>query len=122
MIQDEINADNVINYPVIKRAVLNDIQRANDFYTAKVEPTLRIRHQIYEADREYYKKRFKNTAAQSDFVSFDFWSMVQWAVPMVMNSFFGGDDAVVIVRAQSGGCTESGSIEVVDKLSAYDAE
>ena len=97
VIQDDINADNVINYPVIKRAVLNDIQRANDFYTAKVEPTLRIRHQIYEADREYYKKRFKNTAAQSDFVSFDFWSMVQWAVPMVMNSFFGGDDAVVIV-------------------------
>ncbi|MBQ7214813.1 MAG: hypothetical protein IJS39_02380 [Synergistaceae bacterium] len=31
-------------------------------------------------------------------MSFDFWSMVQWAVPMVMNSFFGGDDAVVIVR------------------------
>ena len=97
VIQDEMNADNVMNYPVIKRAVLTDIQRANDFYTAKVEPTLRVRHQIYEADREYYKKRFKNTAAQSDFVSFDFWSMVQWAVPMVMNSFFGGDEAVVIV-------------------------
>ncbi len=81
----------------LKRTVLNDIQRSNDFYTSKIEPVLRVRHQIYEADREYYKKRFRNTGAQSDFVSFDFWSMVQWAIPMVMNSFFGGDDAVVIV-------------------------
>ena len=81
----------------IKKAVLNDIQRANDFYTSKIEPVLRVRHKIYEADREYYKQRFRNTAAQSDFVSYDFWSVVQWAIPMVMNSFFGGDDAVVIV-------------------------
>ena len=81
----------------VKRTVLNDIQRANDFYTSKVEPVLRMRHQIYEADREYYKKRFSNTAGQSDFVSYDFWSVVQWAIPLVMNSFFGGDDAVVIV-------------------------
>ena len=87
----------IVDYQRIKRAVLNDIQRANDFYTSKVEPVLRLRHQIYEADRAYYKKRFVNTGSQSDFVSFDFWSMVQWAVPMVMNSFFGGDDAVVIV-------------------------
>lgn len=97
VIPDEVNADNVMNYPLIKRAVLNDIQRANDFYTAKVEPVLRMRHQIYEADREYYKKRFKNTGSQSDFVSFDFWSMVQWAIPNIMNVFFGSDDAVVIV-------------------------
>ena len=81
----------------IKKAVLNDIQRANSFFTTKIEPTLRKRHQIYEADRAYYAKRFKNTAHQSDFVSFDFWSMVQWAIPVVMNSFFGNDDAVVIV-------------------------
>ena len=94
---DKLVQPAVVDYQRIKRAVLNDIQRANDFYTSKVEPVLRLRHQIYEADRAYYQKRFKNTGAQSDFVSFDFWSMVQWAVPMVMNSFFGGDDAVVIV-------------------------
>lgn len=81
----------------IKRSILHDIQRANDFYTSKVEPVLRMRHQIYEADRAYYRKRFSNTGSQSDFVSFDFWSMVQWAIPNIMNSFFGGDDAVVIV-------------------------
>ena len=81
----------------IKKAVLNDIQRANNFFNSKIEPVLRTRHQIYEADRAYYKKRFPKMSEQSDFVSFDFWSMVQWAIPNIMNSFFGGDEAVVIV-------------------------
>ena len=81
----------------IKKSVLHDIERANSFFTSKIEPVLRLRHQIYEADRAYYNKRFSRTAGQSDFVSYDFWSMVQWAIPSVMNSFFGADDAVVIV-------------------------
>ena len=83
--------------PKIRKSVLRDIERANSFYSSKVEPVLRMRHQIYEADRAYYDKRFSQTAGQSDFVSFDFWSMVQWAIPTIMNSFFGGDEAVVIV-------------------------
>lgn len=84
--------------PRLRKAILRDIERANSFFTSKVEPVLRMRHQIYEADRAYYDKRFKHTAGQSDFVSFDFWSMVQWAIPVVMNSFFGGsNEAVVIV-------------------------
>ena len=84
--------------PRIKKSVLRDIERANSFFTGKVEPVLRTRHQIYEADRAYYDKRFSQTAGQSDFVSYDFWSMVQWAIPVVMNSFFGGsNEAVVIV-------------------------
>lgn len=85
------------NIQRIRKSILDDIRRSNDFFTSKIEPTLRVRHQIYEADREYYKKRFPEVSKQSDFVSFDFWSMVQWAIPAIMNSFFGGDDAVVIV-------------------------
>ncbi|MBQ9526893.1 MAG: hypothetical protein IJR68_04715 [Fretibacterium sp.] len=81
----------------IKKAVLADIQRANAFFGEKVEPVLRIRHQLYEADKDYYRKRFPRISQESDFVSYDFWSMVQWAIPAVMNSFFGGDEAVVIV-------------------------
>ena len=81
----------------VKKAVLKDIERANSFFSSKIEPVLRIRHQIYEADRSYYNKRFPQTAEQSDFVSYDFWSVVQWAIPAIMNSFFGGDEAVVIV-------------------------
>ena len=81
----------------IRKSILSDIQRANNFFTSKVEPILRTRHQIYTADREYYKKRFPVVSEQSDFVSYDFWSMVEWAIPVIMNSFFGGEEAVVIV-------------------------
>ena len=81
----------------IRKAILNDIQRANNFFNSKIEPTLKLRHQIYEADKEYYKGRFSKLGTQTDFVSYDFWSMVQWAIPLVMNSFFGDDEAVVIV-------------------------
>ena len=86
-----------MNRERIRKAILGDIHRANDYYTSKIEPVLRTRHQIYEADRAYYKKRFPEVSKQSDFVSYDFWSLVQWAIPSVMNSFFGSDDAVVIV-------------------------
>lgn len=81
----------------IRKLVIADIQRANAFFSEKVEPVLRIRHQLYEADKAYYRERFPVVSEQSDFVSYDFWSMVQWAIPAVMNSFFGGDEAVVIV-------------------------
>ena len=81
----------------IRKAVVADIQRANAFFSEKVEPVLRVRHQLYEADKAYYRERFPVVSEQSDFVSYDFWSMVQWAIPAVMNSFFGGDEAVVIV-------------------------
>ena len=81
----------------LRKAILNDIQRANNFYNSKVEPILRLRHQIYEADKKYYQERFERLGKQSDFVNYDFWSLVQWAIPNVMNSFFGDDEAVVIV-------------------------
>ncbi len=83
--------------PGIRKAVLRDIERSNSFFTAKVEPVIRTRHQIYEADRAYYDKRFSRTKGQSDFVSYDFWSVVQWAIPVIMNSFFGGNDEAVVI-------------------------
>ena len=81
----------------IKKIILSDIKRADNFFTQKIEPTLTLRHQIYTADKKYYDKRFKETAEQSDFVSYDFWSLVEWAIPNIMNAFFGNDDALVIV-------------------------
>ena len=93
----EPNSGENVVYSRLKKSVLHDIERANSFFTSKIEPVLRKRHQIYEADRAYYDRRFSRTADQSDFVSYDFWSVVQWAIPAVMNSFFGGDEAVVIV-------------------------
>lgn len=96
--EQESREDVAVGLPEhLRKSVLKDIERANSFYTTKVEPVIRTRHQIYEADKAYYDKRFSQSKGQSDFVSYDFWSMVQWAIPRVMNSFFGSDDAVVII-------------------------
>ena len=100
----------------VKKSVLSDIERADSFYQTKIEPTLRTRHQLYEADRAYYQARFPVVSEQSDFVSYDFWSMVQWAIPAVMNSFFGGDDAVVIVGRSAEDVPRA---EVLKKLIDY---
>lgn len=81
----------------IKKAVKADIKRANDFFTEKCEPVFRTRHQIFEADAAYYREKYPLASEQSEFVSYDFWSMVQWAIPGIMNSFFGGGDAIAIV-------------------------
>ena len=91
------NRDLTIDKARIRDTIQKDIQRANSFFTSKIETTLRTRHQIYEADKKYYSQRFEKLGKQTDFVSFDFWSMVQWAIPKVMNAFFGSDDALVII-------------------------
>ncbi len=95
------NRDLGLDKVKIKNTILNDIKRANNFFNSKIEPTLRTRHQIYEADKDYYKKRFSKLGTQIDFVSYDFWAMVQWAIPNIMNAFFGSDDALVIVGRSS---------------------
>jgi hypothetical protein len=81
----------------IRKSVLGDIERARSFFEEKVEPVLRERHRLFEADRKFYKQRFPELSKQSDFVSFDFWSLVQWAIPRIMNAFFNGGDALVVI-------------------------
>ena len=88
----------------LKKSVLTDIQRADDFFQNKVEPVFSIRRQLYEADKKHYERRFSTLSKQSDFVSYDLWSLVQWAIPSVMNSFFNGGDAIAIVGRSSEDC------------------
>jgi hypothetical protein len=77
----------VVDRERIKRLVLSDIKRARDYYESKVQQVFDDRHALYTADRDYYAKRFPIISKQSDFVSYDFWSVVQWALPTIMNSF-----------------------------------
>jgi hypothetical protein len=85
----------------IRKSVLSDIERANGFYESKVEPVFRERLQLYEADKDHYQKRFPFLSKQSDFVTHDLWSLIQWAIPSLMNSFVNGGDAIVIVGRKS---------------------
>jgi hypothetical protein len=84
-----------------KRRILADVKLANDNYETRVKNVLQTRHSLYEADAAYYKKRFPVVSEQSDFVSFDFWSTVQWALPSLMNNLILSDDALVIMGRSS---------------------
>ena len=80
---------------------LADIQRADDFFTEKVEPILKERQNIYTASKDYYEQKFPRLSEQTDIVSYDMWSTVQWAKAPILSAFFGGDEIVNIVGREA---------------------
>lgn len=100
----------------VRSIVLRDIERANDYYEQKVEPLLRERYDVYEASKDYYKKKFPKLSQQTDLVSYDMWSTVQWAIPPIMSAFFGGDEIVNIVGREA---EDAKSGEQMKKLIQY---
>ena len=80
---------------------LADINRADDFYESKVEPLLQERQKVYTASKEYYRQKFPKLSEQSDIVSYDMWSTVQWAKAPILSAFFGGDEIVNIVGREA---------------------
>ena len=100
----------------VRSIVLRDIERANDYYEQKVEPVLRERYDVYEASKDYYKEKFPKLSQQTDLVSYDMWSTVQWAIPPIMSAFFGGDEIVNIVGREE---EDAKSGEQMKKLIQY---
>ena len=100
----------------VRSIVLRDIERANDYYEQKVEPILRERYDVYEASKDYYEKKFPKLSKQTDLVSYDMWSTVQWAIPPIMSAFFGGDEIVNIVGREE---EDAKSGEQMKKLIQY---
>lgn len=100
----------------VRSIVLRDIERANDYYEQKVEPILRERYDVYEASKDYYEKKFPKLSKQTDLVSYDMWSTVQWAIPPIMSAFFGGDEIVNIVGREA---EDAKSGEQMKKLIQY---
>ena len=100
----------------VRSIVLRDIERAKDYYEQKVEPVLRERYDVYEASKDYYEKKFPKLSKQTDLVSYDMWSTVQWAIPPIMSAFFGGDEIVNIVGREA---EDAKSGEQMKKLIQY---
>ena len=86
---------------MVLNITLADINRADDFYESKVEPLLQERQKVYTASKEYYRQKFPKLSEQSDIVSYDMWSTVQWAKAPILSAFFGGDEIVNIVGREA---------------------
>ena len=102
----------------VRRVALADLQRARDYYEQTIEPTLLGRRRIYEADKEMYKRMYPSLG-YSDYTSHDFYSWVQWALSVTLDSFFGTNKAISIVGQ---GQSDSDSAETMSQLIKWQTE
>ena len=65
---------------------------AEDFYKGSVEPGLIKRKKIYDAPKEFYRKKFPNLSELSDWISRDVKTTIDWMLPSIMEVFIGTDD------------------------------
>lgn len=78
-----------------------DIESAENYFESYIKPKLVERYQIYNADPEYYKKKFPKLGKRSSVVSTDVADTIEWALPSLMRIFFGGEDVVTIRGRQA---------------------
>lgn len=98
--------------------VLGDLDRSLDYYEQTVEPILLKRRRIYEADKDMYLKMFPRLDF-SDYTSHDFYSWVQWALAIVLDSFFGTQKVVSIVGQ---GQDDADNAETMSQLIKWQVE
>lgn len=69
---------------------------ADQYYRATVEPALIKRYDVYRADVDHYRKKFRTLSEYSDWVSRDVKTTIDWIMPSLMEVFTGSDDPVDI--------------------------
>ena len=73
-----------------------DIKQAENYYSTYLEPKILKAYQLYNADKDYYKKKFPKLSSRSSIVSRDIYAAVKWIMPSLMRIFFGSEDVVSI--------------------------
>ena len=73
-----------------------DIQNAENFYQQVIEPKLIERYQLYNADPEYYARKFPKLFQRSKITMTDVADTIEWAMPSLMRIFFGGQDVITV--------------------------
>ena len=76
----------------IRKNVKREIDRADQYYEAEIEPDVIKRHKIYESDKKYYKDKFPRLTNITDVTASDFHDTLEWAIPSLIKVFFGNED------------------------------
>jgi len=103
----QVNTDELLS------KVQQDIQNAESFYQSQIEPKVKERYQLYNADPDYYAKKFPKLAELNSFTSTDVADQIEWAMPSLMRIFFGGQD-VIVVKGRT--VEDDRSAEIMQKL------
>ena len=98
----------------VRQVALRDLARTEDYYQQTVEPLLLRRREIYQADKELYKKMFPRLGF-SDYTSHDFYAWVQWALAQALDSFFGTTKVISIVGQGQGDAENAQTMEELIK-------
>ena len=91
-------------------------KEAEDYYIQHIRPTVEEAYDLYNADKEYYKKKFPRISKSSNLVSTDVADTIEWALPSLMKIFMGSDEVVQIEGAEG---EDEQAAEVMKKLVNY---
>lgn len=83
-----------------KTAILSklqqDIDQADDYYTKTIEPLVIERYEIFNSDKEYYRRKYPKLSKRCDIVSTDVQDTIESTMPALMKTFFGSTDVVTV--------------------------
>lgn len=78
----------------ITKLIIGEINQADEFYQNEIELKLIERHQLYESDPAYYKKKYPKLTEITTVAASDVQDTIEWAMPSLMRIFFGTDDII----------------------------
>ena len=95
---DKITLENISPEKLeeIKRQINYDIKIADDYYESEIEPLAISRREAIDSSTEYYQKKFPRLSKITDLTSSDVADTIEWCMPSLMRTFFGGEDVVVL--------------------------
>lgn len=67
-------------------------EAAKNFYNGTIEPSLLKRKKIYDAPKEFFRKKFPTISQSSDWISRDVKTTIDWMLPSILEVFIGTDD------------------------------
>lgn len=74
----------------------NGLTLARQYYTSTVEPEITRRTDIYNADKDYYRKKFPRLSEKTTWRSRDVQTACEWILPSLLEAFTGGDEPIDI--------------------------
>lgn len=80
----------------IMASAQNGLKIAKNYYTSTVEAEITRRTQIYDADKDYYKKKFPRLSEKTTWRSRDVQTACEWILPSLLEAFTGGDEPIDI--------------------------
>lgn len=108
-----------------KTAILSklqqDIDQADDYYTKTIEPLVIERYEIFNSDKEYYRRKYPKLSKRCDIVSTDVQDTIESTMPALMKTFFGSTD-VVTVQGMDGTPDDEARAEKMQALINYQLE